>query len=362
MKSFIALILLGLALLPSAIGGPIPSTSSDYFGQGFILTGLVFVSFLASKNNISGPLRYGISQYGPWISTLYQKSPDWAILGLLSVRVLLPWTHMWLIGIVALGWQYTLQHFNEAVREVTDQANNICARANIAANNTREDAIDAVRYERDALTNTAVALRDVRRAHGIKVSDFYEEAMTIWSAIGSALNSVRTAADYSTTAVNAAESAYNSARSYSSSSSSTTNANNYFTYTKSASVSLNNAIARALSAQQAVVNFEKARSLDEQARQRERSYSSTVTSKLKKLADRTNTLPAGSAKLVKMAEDLRYQVTRALTAADQGRMDQAKQLITSATKELDIVEKEADRIASEKREIRRQFISQVLDE
>ncbi|KAI9768166.1 MAG: hypothetical protein M1840_004996 [Geoglossum simile] len=346
-------VFLALALSPSLADWHAPPGQYDYWNQGLILMAIVFVSFIAARNNISGPLRYGIQKYGPWVRTIWGKSPEWTILALLFVRVLLPWTQTWLIGVVAIAWQYTYQHFREAVRNVTDQVNNICISATIAANKAREEAAAATRYELDALGAAATAIRDARQTQGIKSSDFFDEAMAAWAAVKRATDATSAACSHASTAVSSAESAYNSSR--------TTSSANCYNQSRAASGSLNDAHSHALSAQDMVIKSDRAQRQDTAAREQARRNARHVAGMVDQLTGISGPLPAAAARLIERAEVLRYEATTALAAAEEGRMEKANKLAAAAKSKLIEIEAEAKRIVAEKDKARRQLISQVLD-
>jgi hypothetical protein len=354
-----AIILLALTFSPSFVGWGSTSPSELWF-QGSVLAAAVFVGFLASKNNISGPLRFGLHQYNPWFRRVYKKSPDWTVLVLLVLRVLLPWTQMWLIGALSVSWQYTLQYFREAVRGIADKANNLSVRAAIAATQARDDSAAASRYEQDALSNVALAIRDARQSRTIKTTDFFAEANAAWVAIEAAAQLTSIAAEYSDTAANAAQGAYNHCSHLSSNSASY--AEQYKAKSKTAADSLNGANANAQAAKEAVARFRRAQSQDEEARKEESENSTRVTSAVKDLNIRAAGLPDAAVRLTRRAEQLRYQTNKAIATAEEGRVAAAQDLLELAVKELDEVEKEADRIASEKVAVRKVFISQILDD
>lgn len=346
-------------LAPNLASWSSPSTSTltDLWNPTFLSIGITLLSFITSRNNISGPLRYGVHKYGPWMQTFYEKAPDGTIWGLMLLRFLLPWTQAWLIGVLSLCWQYILQHFREDVRNVTDQANNLCARVSIAVSTVHAHVAEASRYELDALTNGAQVLRDARQAEGIKASDFFSECDAAWTAIERAAQATTAAHGYSATALPVAQNARDSQSSYSNN---IATANAYLSHTQTAANELSKAQNKAEVARDTISRFSDASAKDQEARRRERQNASRAVSGAKKIVEKSAGLSAASSELATLAQEVRHTASVAVAAVEQGRMDQAREYVEKAKKGLEGVEKEAGRIASVKSDVRQLYITQIL--
>lgn len=348
-------------------------------------TFLIAVSFVASRNNISGPLRYGCHEYGPWMQILYEKAPEGSVWALVLLSFLVPWTQAWVMGVLAVGWQYTLQHYREEVRNVRDQANNLCARATIVTGNAQSQLAEAIRYELDALSNGALVLRDSRQAQGIKASDFFNASQTAWTAVQSAADATDSAYRHSITALTvtenaltaaetalaAANTARNSAATHSSNHTAAVNCQNH-TYT--AATELGNARGHAENARNqnesasgkaevardTVTRYTMARDQDKKARNDEKHHADRVVGSTRKIVDKTAGLSDTSARVSELAQDVRHNASVAVAAVEQGKMTQAKEQLDKARQDLDKVEAEAKKIATANSDVRKLYITQIL--
>lgn len=364
---------------------PVPTSWFDLWSPTFLSLAVTLLSFVASRNNISGPLRYGLHKYGPWMQTFYEKAPEGSVWALVFLRFLLPWTQAWVMGVLAVGWQYILQHYREEVRNVTDQANNLCARATIVASNAQSQVAEAIRYELDALSNGAQVLRDSRQAQGIKASDFFNASQTAWTAVQSAAEATDSAYRYSVTALTvadnaltaadtalaAANTARNSTTTYSSNHTAAVNCQNH---THTASTELGNARNHAENARNqnesarnkaevahdTVTRYTVARDQDRKARNDEKQNADRAVGGTRKIVDKTAGLSAISARLSELAQDVRHMASVAVAAVEQGKMMQAKEQLDKAKNDLAKVEEAAKKIATANSDVRKLYITQIL--
>ncbi|KAH8589006.1 hypothetical protein B0O99DRAFT_637870 [Bisporella sp. PMI_857] len=350
--------ILFLAFTPAIVSWNIPSGLSPYLNPAIISISIALLSILSSKSNFSGPLRYGLTKYGPSLQNLYQSSPDGTIWILLLLRAVLPWTSTWFVSALALTWQYTLQHFREDIRDIVDTANNLCARATIAHTSAKEDVDAATRYEHDALVHGNQAFRDARQAEGIKASDFFDAASSAWAAIETATEAIQSANDYSRTASSEAESARRSYGGWQNSGS--TQVNNYADATSRASANAESAYAQARAARNAYTNFQAARNQDISARERAAKHGQNIKSAIKELTAKTEDLQSDLAELARDVQGVRHKASQAVAKAEQGKLAEAAKLSEEASKALKEVEEEAGRIAEERKEVRSLYVSQVL--
>ncbi|KAH8689719.1 hypothetical protein GQ44DRAFT_780580 [Phaeosphaeriaceae sp. PMI808] len=276
---------------------------------------------------------------------------------LLLLRALLPGTPTGLVSFSAVAWQYTLQHFRKDIRDVMDAANNLCARATIAHTSAKEDVDAAIKYEHDALVTSNQALRDARLAESIKASDFFDAASNAWSAIETAAEAAKSAKDYGASANTAAENARQSYSEYTSTSS--THVNAYANSTRNAVGETENAYIQARAAMNVYTNFQAARKQDTLARNKASEYSRNITSAVKQLTVKTASLQSDLAELAKDVQGVRYMASQAVAKAEQGRLAEAAKLSEKATNELKDIEEEAERIAKERKEVRRLYVSQI---
>jgi hypothetical protein len=107
---------------------------------------------------------------------------------------------------VLVAWQYTVQQYREAVRQITNRANSAYSYAMLAVSNTREHTAAAAQYEKQALDTAAIAVRDARLAQSIKLIDFFEEARGAWTAIGRVADAAAETSQKAREAVNDARS------------------------------------------------------------------------------------------------------------------------------------------------------------
>jgi hypothetical protein len=187
--------------VPSAGSWHHPYPSFELWLQGLFFASLCFFGFFTVKTNLIGPLRYGYRKHSDLISTFSQYLPNWSPYVILLAFTLLPMSRVWLMGAVPVVWQYTLQQYREAVREITDKVDDACSRATIAANNAHEHAMTAARYEAQALDIAAVALRDERLAQYIKVTDFFDRSTQAWAELGSITDAAEAASAAAKTAL-----------------------------------------------------------------------------------------------------------------------------------------------------------------
>lgn len=331
---------------------------TGYLNPTYIVIGITAIGFFSSKNNFSGPLRYGVTKYGSSIPYLYQKAPGGSIWILILLRAIVPWSQIWVVSVLAVIWQYTLQHFREDVRDVMDTANNLCARATIATTSAKEDVEAALRYEQEALANGSQAIRDARQAEEIKASDFFSAATNAWTAIGTANESIKKAREYSSTACSTAESARSSYANYSNSSASS--ANNYANYTQTASTNAEDAYKISRAAINAITSFENAKNQDTSARKKTTDRAKIIQNAVKELLAETAELPKDLATLLKDAQAVRHKVSQAVAKAEQGALADAGKLSEEAQKELEELEEEASRIAGVKDDVRKLIFKQFV--
>jgi hypothetical protein len=357
---FQPIILLLAFAAPGMVGWTMPSGLSEYLNPALMSLGITFIAFFSSASNFAGPLRYGISKYGPSLHEFYQKSPDGTIWVLVLLRAILPWTQTWLVSVVAITWQYTLQHFREEVRAAMDVVNDIHARAIIAATSARDDVEAALRYEKDTLQNSSEAIRDARLADGIKASDFFDAATGAWAAIRTASDSITRAKVYSSGAATEAENARQNLVSSYHSSSAITAINNSAGYTNSASSSAVSAENSVEVAMNVITDFRTARNSDESARQQLKGHESQVREGARELLEETESLRGDLARLQKDVQVVRHKANLVVAKAEEGRMGIAKTLAKEATDKLNELEKEAGRIAGVKDEVRKIYVSLIL--
>jgi hypothetical protein len=330
-----------------------PSGISGYLNPELVSLGLALASFFTSKHNFSGPLRYGVSKHGPNLQALYQKSPDGTLWVLLLLRAVLPWTQTWLVSALSVAWQYTVQHFREDVRAMMDEANNIYAKTSIALDAAKEDVTVAARYEQDALAHAAETARDSRRANGIKASDFFSAASDMWAAVRATANIMDEARSVCSKASYEAE---NSRKSYPNHS----GVDGCASYMRSASSNADDASRRAQAASKILADAEEARDQDRKARQAASYDEGVVTKATQKLLQVTANLPEKLSEVTKSAQAVRHKVSEAVAKAEQGKLDEAKELMAEAATELEELEGEAEEISEAKTEVRRIYVSQIL--
>jgi len=262
-----------------------------------------------------------------------------------------------LIATVPVGWQYTLQHFHEDVRNITDKASSAYSKAMVAGNNAREDATAASNYESQALETAAKALRDSRMAQGIKATDFFEESVEAWAAIGRMTNATGAAESEGNTALGYARQASNvqhpnsTARSL---------AENYFERAKVANDFTKEANAKAKWAQAAVAEFRTAKGQNEQAREEEQQNCTTTVNIAEKITERIASISTQAHSAITGAEEVRRFAAEATAAAIEGHMDKADSLVNDAKKESVKVEEAAKQVALAKKKARELLIKLML--
>ncbi|KAI9762751.1 MAG: hypothetical protein M1840_001160 [Geoglossum simile] len=334
---------------PSAVSWSLPLPHFEYWFQGLFIAGLIFVGFFASKSNLAGPLRYGHHKYGPWVTALCQKAPTWTPYAILVMCSALPMSRFWVVGAVPVGWQYVVQHFHEEVRGITDKVSSACSRAALAANNAKEDAIAASRYESQALETAATALRDTRNGQGIKVTDFFEKTVEAWGAISRMADATTTAESEGSTALQSARKANNVQHPNPTTRS---NAENYFELAKVAYDFTKEADKQAKWAMAAVAEFDTANRQDKSSRDQQQANCNRAVT----YADKLTSAVAGTAAKAKSAaegtEHVRWLAAQATAAALQGHMEKAQSLADDAGETLAKVEEMAGKIAAAKEQAR----------
>ncbi|KAI8633544.1 hypothetical protein F5Y19DRAFT_414021 [Xylariaceae sp. FL1651] len=313
-------IILLAALLPSTTSWVMPSGTAEFLNPAYISLAIVLIGFFASKHNFSGPLRYGIARYGPSLQGVYKKLPGGAIWALLLFRAIVPWTQTWLVTLLSIGWQYTLQHFREDVRNVTNEAHNLCARASMAAAQAQADLAAVARYQADALAGGATMARDARKAQGVGVGDFFEAASTAFTAVQSAVEAIEQAQIYSAEATQ----------------------------------------GRVRAVETIMGALRTARDRGTDARKAIQGEEERVLKVVRRLLRKSSTLPAEVAKLAEDVQAVRHQTSLAVAKAEEGRTADAATLMRDTTAELEKLEVEVKRIAGVKAEIQGLLVSQVL--
>jgi hypothetical protein len=339
------------------VGWALPSGLPEYLNSTLLFLGITFIAFFPSTNNFSGPLRYGISKYGPSLHGLYQKSPGGTVWVLVLLRAILPWTQTWLLGIVAMTWQYTLQHFREEVRAAIDTANDVHARAVVATASAKEGLDAALRHEKDAITSSAEATRDVRIADTIKASDFFDAAADAWAAIRTAADSIGRARSYSSQAELACKNISTSGYLQSTVRDAISEATNNTSRASSHAVNADNSVAVAINV---ITDFEAARNRDSAARQQLRNHESQVKEHTREVLSEAESLRRDVATLQKDAQAVHHKANLAVAKAEEGRMTLAKTLAQEAVNKLSELEEEASRIVGVSDELRKMHVSMIL--
>lgn len=214
---------------------------------------------------------------------------------------------------------------------ITDKVDDACYRATTAANNAREHAIAAARYENQALETAAAALRDERLAKYIKVTDFFDKAVEAWAAVGKVTAAAEAAAAAAKTTSEDARRIMNSEPPAGQNRRAAMDfAKDLFERATRAQDSAEEAVEEARSAQAAVDKSQRAEKQDHDSRKKESDHAARVVTGTQNVAASTTKTSAAALAAATSAEKVRSYACQAKAAATEGNIDSATSLATKA--------------------------------
>lgn len=300
-------------------------SSSDWYLPWLVFPGIFLVWLLATSSNLSGTIRYGIHTYGHRIPTFNAQTPNWHYAVLLAF-VLIPASREWIIVLAPATWQYIRWHHLEAVQDISTRVETAISQATTAANNAKEDATAATSYERQALDLAAVALRDVRLADALKVTDFYDKSSGAWVA----LHKVTKAAKEATTA--AQETLFSATEYQEESSSGVGQARNLYEKAESAHTSAEEAEEAADTAWARTVDFQEAQKNVEDYRVSERGNAKRVADAAQKVVASAVAAVTAARKATEKVDAVRNLAAVAKDIAVKGNIEEANSRAALAEK------------------------------
>ncbi|KAJ4264265.1 hypothetical protein NW762_005460 [Fusarium torreyae] len=141
--------------------------------------------FFAPVSKIYGPLRF---------CYLEHAQTYWLVLNWWSLTAILPFFSPTLLPIFGIGlvsisvgtWVHVYFAYREKVRAITQSVGESVARAQAAAEASRDYGVIARRYEEQMANSAAAARRDAVLSNTVRITDFFDCAARAWSALGEA--------------------------------------------------------------------------------------------------------------------------------------------------------------------------------
>ncbi|KAF8849755.1 hypothetical protein BDZ45DRAFT_809727 [Acephala macrosclerotiorum] len=297
--------------------------------QWWIAVALFFVGLVAVTFNISGPFRYGKQQYGPELTQVIGKLPDWAMPS--AVLSLSSYFH---------AWKYTREHHQEAIQNINDLVGAIQSRAKAAARAAGEDASSAARCEDRAHDIAARSWRDVRMGENLRVADYYDKSAQAWAAIDGMVRATTAATDSAKNSTDQVNRAQNRDGGYGI-------ANLYTMVVDAYNMSLN-AKSEAQKAQDRALGFKATAGLVEKSRKDEMSSATKATELMAKVAVSVTAASAAAGRARGAAEEALRFGDRAKTLALLGDIDLATNESRSAESAAKKAEDDSKAAESEK--------------